>query len=61
MLRSTRLPRVNVQKEYASALQSIARLASEILLSNLRELINRERLDFVMIAPNQLSTRRNLK
>ena len=50
MLRSAQLPCVNVQNEYASARQSIARLASEILLSNLRELIKRDRLNFVMIA-----------
>jgi len=44
MLRSAQLPRVNVQNEYASARQSIARLASEILLSNLQKLNNMGRL-----------------
>lgn len=43
-------PRINVPGKYASAHQPIARLASEILLSNLRELIKREHLNFVMIA-----------
>jgi hypothetical protein len=49
MLRSAQLPCVNVQNEYASARQSIARLASEILLSNLRELNNRERLNVIVV------------
>jgi hypothetical protein len=49
MPRSAQLPCVNVQNEYASARQSIACLASEILLSNLLELINGECLDVVVI------------
>ena len=50
MLRSAQSPCMYVPNEYASARRSIARLASEILLSNLRELIKREHLDVVVIA-----------
>ena len=49
MLRFAQSPRINVPGKYASARRFSARLASEILLSNLRELIIGERLDVVVV------------